>query len=122
MNEEARLYFNQLHLLRSAVLESEEEIPFNVEEKIMYSTELKERKNIKTILSGWFPAVAYASVILLLALSILLFWQMNNYQQRADVITRQLSQQNRTMELILNNSLPPVEVQNQNEIIIRASF
>ncbi len=123
-NEDARLYFKELHFLRSAVLETEEQLPFDVEEKIMCSIVSKESKPIKLIFAGWLPSIAYAAALIMIVLSAVLFWQISNYQTEVKIISEKLTQQNRTMELILYNSFPTTEVEpkNQNEIIIKASL
>lgn len=109
-DQTARDYFKQLSVIKTAVDNSAEDFPAELEERILRSVGSKAAaktgmfSNIKI-----FSAVSYAAVLILLFLSGYLFFKVSNYQERVDNLSQQMMIQSQTIELLFN-SLPVVEV------------
>lgn len=109
-DQTARDYFKQLSVIKTAVDNSAEDFPAELEERILRSVGSKAAaktgmfSNIKI-----FSAVSYAAVLILLLLSGYLFFKVSNYQERVDNLSQQMMIQSQTIELLFN-SLPVVEV------------
>ena len=124
LNNEAREYFKQLNKIKTAVDESLEEFPEELDEIILRSVgssaSLKPGlfSNIKI-----FSAIPYAAAMILLFLSGYLFFKVSSFQERVDNLSQQMMIQTRTIQM-LNNSLPGVEVRAtfDNEIIIKPNI
>jgi len=124
LNNEAREYFKQLNKIKTAVDESLEEFPEELDERILRSVgssaSLKPGlfSNIKI-----FSAIPYAAAMILLFLSGYLFFKVSSFQERVDNLSQQMMIQTRTIQM-LNNSLPGVEVRAtfDNEIIIKPNI
>jgi hypothetical protein len=120
-DQTARDYFKQLSIIRSAVDNSAEDFPAELEERILRSvgskatTKARMFSNIKV-----FSAISYAAALVLLFLSGYLFFKVSNYQERVDSLSQQMIIQSKTIQM-LYNSLPGVEVSAtfDNEIIIK---
>lgn len=120
-DQTARDYFKQLSAVRNAVDNSAEDLPAELEERILRSVGFKTANktgifsNIKI-----FSAVSYAAALILLFLSGYLFFKVSNYQERVDNLSQQMMMQTKTIQM-LYNSLPGVEVRAtyDNEIIIK---
>ncbi len=118
--EEARNYFRNLRILKSGIAQSIEDVPDELEEKI-----------VKSIADGQIPQttfstaktftskIPYAFAAILLVLCTYIFLKFDSYQDRFEVISNQLQVQNKTIEM-LYNSIPAVEVTGQlkNKITI----
>mgnify|MGYP001431195496 FL=1 len=109
-DKNARDYFKQLSVIRSAVDNDLEEVPTELEERILRSVGSKASartgmfSNVKI-----FSAISYAAALVLLFLSGYLFFKVSNYQERVDNLSQQMMIQSRTIDLLLN-SLPSVEI------------
>jgi hypothetical protein len=120
-DQTARDYFKQLGVIRNAIDNSTEDLPVELEERILRSVGLKAStksgffSNIKI-----FSAISYAAALILLFLSGYLFFKVSNYQERVDNLSQQMIYQTKTIQM-LYNSLPGVEVRAtfDNEIIIK---
>lgn len=120
-DQNARDYFKQLSVIRNAVDNDIEDVPVELEERILRSVGSKTItrtgifSNIKI-----FSAISYAAAIILLFLSGYLFFKVSNYQERVDNLSQQMIYQSKTIQM-LYNSLPGVEVRAtyDNEIIIK---
>ena len=123
-DQSGRDYFKKLSLIRNTVENSAEELPAELEERILRSVGSKSSvkfgffSNIKI-----FSAITYAAAIILLFLSGYLFLKVTSYQERVDNLSLQMIMQSRTIEM-LYNSLPGIEVQASfdNEIIIKPNI
>ena len=119
-----REYFKQLSLIRNVVENSTEELPADLEERILRS--VGSKSNQKT---GWFlsikifSAITYAAALILLFLSGYLFFRVTSYQEEIDNLSQQMMIQSRTIQM-LYNSLPGVEVRAtfDNEIVIKPNI
>ncbi|MBK7632584.1 MAG: hypothetical protein IPJ23_18180 [Ignavibacteriales bacterium] len=120
-DQNARDYFKQLSIIRNAVDSDIEDVPVELEERILRSVGSKTSartgifSNIKI-----FSAISYAAALILLFLSGYLFFKVSNYQERVDNLSQQMIYQSKTIQM-LYNSLPSVEVRAtfDNEIIIK---
>ncbi len=120
-DQNARDYFKQLSVIRNAVDNDSEDVPVEIEERILRSIGSKTFtrtgffSNIKI-----FSAISYAAALVLLFLSGYLFFKVSNYQERVDNLSQQMIYQSKTIQM-LYNSLPGVEVRAtyDNEIIIK---
>jgi len=123
-DQSGRDYFKQLSLIRNAVDSSTEELPAELEERILRSVGSKSSvrlgffSNIKV-----FSAITYAAAIILLFLSGYLFLRVTSYQERVDNLSQQMMIQSKTIRM-LYNSLPGIEVRAtfDNEIIIKPNI
>lgn len=123
-DDEAREYFKNLSELETVVNETSEELPEDLEERILRSVE-KQRKTYLPLIQGKriFPNVSYALVVLMLILTTYLFVRLEIYQDRVETISNHVIKQARTIEM-LYNSLPVVEIREKpnNQIIIKSKL
>lgn len=123
-NEEAREYFKHLNIIRNAVNESAEDLPVSLEERIFNSIENKTVR--QGIFRGNFfiNAASLGIAALLLIISSFLFFEVKEYRSRVETVSERMKIQEMTIDLILNNSLPPAEVRTKraNEIIVNANL
>ncbi|MFH1197222.1 MAG: hypothetical protein V1720_16105 [bacterium] len=123
--DEARIYFKQMNLLKSSVQHTIEEFPLDLERNILQKVALIDQK--KNSISFNYGRIAnyisYAAAIVLLFLSIVFYNQSSSYRNELDTTFRKVDNQNKMIEL-LYNSLPSVEVDSEieNTIIIKASL
>ena len=109
-DQSAREYFKQLSIIRNAVDNSVEDLPSELEERILRSVGSKTSAK-----SGFFShikifsAISYAAALILLFLSSYLFFKVSNYQERVDNLSQQMIIQSKTIDLLFN-SLPSVEI------------
>ena len=123
-DQSGRDYFKQLSLIRNAVDCSTEELPAELEERILRSIGSRSTgksrffSNIKM-----FSAITYAAAIILLFLSGYLFLKVSSYQERVENLSQQMMIQSKTIQM-LYNSLPGIEVRAtfDNEIIIKPNI
>jgi hypothetical protein len=124
-NEGAREYFKHLNIVHAAVQESAEDFPVDLEEKIFHSLEKNSSKTEWFLKRNFFVNAASLGIAaLLLLISTYLFFEMKDYRSRIEIVSNQVKTQEQTIELILNNSLPPAEVHTKkvNEIIVNANL
>ncbi len=123
-NEEAREYFKNLNIIRNTVKENAEEFPVPLEERIFNSIENKAVR--PGIFKGNFfiNAASLGIAALLLIISSFLFFEVKEYRSRVETVSERMKVQEMTIDLILNNSLPPAEVRTKrvNEIIVNAKL
>ncbi|NWF49705.1 MAG: hypothetical protein HXY49_04110 [Ignavibacteriaceae bacterium] len=122
-NEEAREYFKQLGAIRSEIENSAEEIPSELEERILISVEKKLHEIHRPAHKKRMPSLAYVFAVLMILLSLYLFKVVSDYQQKVDNLSVQVSSQSRTIQTLFN-SLPAAEVRAKfsNEIIINPNL
>jgi hypothetical protein len=123
---EAREYFKKLHALRSVVAETIEPFPVHLEENILTSIKTHEHRFYKNInfRSRVSHIISVAAAAVLFIFCSLLFLDVKDYKLKIAIITEQVKEQNETMNLILNNSLPAfvISPDTKNEIIVRAKL
>ena len=120
-NDEAREYFKKLNSLEAAISDSSEELPDDLDERILKSVaSMKSSALIPSSRQKSFITVSLTASILLLIISSLLFLKLSSYDEKVDDLTKHVKIQSRTIEM-LYNSLPGIEVEAtlKNAIIIK---
>ena len=123
-DEETRNYFRSLQILKSGIIQSVEEVPDELEEKIVKSiTDSQTPKASFSSERTFTSKIPYAFVAILLILCAYIFLKFDSYQTRFQALSNQLQNQNKTIEM-LYNSLPAAEVTGQlkNKIIITSKL
>jgi hypothetical protein len=123
-DQSGRDYFRQLSLIRNAVDISSEELPSELEERILRSLVAKSSARIGIFSNNKiFSSISYAVALILLFLSGYLFFKVSSFQDRVDNLSGQIINQSKTIQM-LYNSLPVVEVSAtfDNEIIIKPNI
>jgi len=124
LNSEAREYFKQLNKIKTAVEESLEEFPEELDERILRSVGSSRPQKPRIVSSiKSFRAIPYAAAIVLLFLSGYLFFKVSSFQERVDNLSQHVTLQSKTIQM-LYNSLPGIEVRAtfDNEIIIKPNI
>jgi hypothetical protein len=119
-NDEARIYFKKMNLLKSMMDETVEDFPNGLDSKILSNLK-KEEKVIYTPkpISRVANYLSYAFAIILLALSIFFYNESMQYRNKLELTYQQVYQQNQMIQ-VLFNSLPQAEVRGslENTIIV----
>jgi hypothetical protein len=124
-DEEARNYFRQLSELKKSVNSAVEEFPYELEERILSSLITENKNSVFSFFrTNLIPAFSLVVVIVLFVLVYIFSVELRDYKSRVEIITNVVKTQNETIELLINSSLPPVEVQAgwENEIIIKTNL
>ncbi len=107
---EGREYFKKLNALKSSLVDTMEEFPGKLDEKILRAVgQLNEKEAITFINRKVFNAVTYAFTAILLILTIFFYSRSEDYKTQFADLTREVKQQNEKLELLMN-ALPTVEV------------
>ncbi len=120
--DECRLFFRTLNTIQANIHKTE--FPNELENRIFNSISTKEVKRENKFLRKVFVrAVSYAVILFLIAASIFLYQQTNNYKSIVEDMSQQIHSQAQTIDL-LYNTLPPTIVQAKydHEIIVRAKM
>lgn len=123
-DQSGRDYFRKLSLIRNAVDISTEELPSELEERILRSLVAKSSARIGIFSNNKiFSSISYVVALILLFLSGYLFFKVSSFQDRVDNLSGQIINQSKTIQM-LYNSLPVVEVSAtfDNEIIIKPNI
>ncbi len=98
---------------------------WNLEERIYYSLDDKVQKE-KSFFTfrNIFAMASYAIAIILLVISTILFFRVEEYKKDMDNAVNVISAKSETIELLLQNTLPTAEVKAKfpNEIIIKSNL
>ncbi len=124
-NEKARNYFKQLSELKKSANSTIEEFPSGLEESILSALITEKKYSVFSFFrANLIPAFSFAVVIILLILVYLFSIELKEYKFRVDTITNVVKTQNETIELLINSSLPTVEVHPgwENEIIVKTNL
>ncbi len=124
-DEEAREYFKKMNLLKSSLDEVKENFPLELEERIYYSLDDKVQKEKNFFnFRNLFQMAYYSIAIILLVISIVLFFRVEEYKKDMDNAVNIISAKSETIELLLQNTLPTTEVKAKfpNEIIIKSNL
>lgn len=119
-DEESREYFKSLNLLGEAVKQTVEEVPYEIDEKLLRSLSGQniQHKNSSSYFN--LPAViSYSVSMILLVLTFFIYSELTSYKEQMDYKIQQVNQQGKMIELLFN-SLPTTVVSStlENEIII----
>ena len=120
-DQSARDYFKQLSLIKNVIDSDSEDVPSELEERILRSVGSKVSSKSRIFSNTRiFSAISYAAAVVLLALSGYLFFKVSGYQEKVDSLSQQMMYQTRTIQM-LYNSLPGVEVVGtiDNKIVIK---
>ncbi len=123
-NEEARNYFKNVNLLNSAIQETSNEFPDELEQKILHGIKNKpERKNFIFINKNFFAVASYALSVILIIISVYFFNQSSNYKERVENTMSYISSQNEKIDLLMS-TIPAVQVspEYQNEVTINSQL
>ena len=124
-DEAAREYFKKMNLLKTSLDEVKEEFPLELEERIYYSLEDKvQKENNFFNYRNLFAMASYAIAVILLVISTVLFFKVEEYKKDMDNAVNVISAKSETIELLLQNTLPTTEVKAKfpNEIIIKSNL
>lgn len=123
-NEECREYFKSMNEIKSAVHESIEEFPQELEERIYYSIQQSENKTFGSFFSNkFFVAASYTVAALLLVFSIMSFNESNNYKSKLDKTIEHINKQEQIIQLIMNSMpAPTVSAEQNNEVIVTSNL
>ncbi len=124
-DEAAREYFKKMNLLKTSLDEVKEEFPLELEERIYYSLEDKvQKENNFFNYRNLFAMASYAIAVILLVISTVLFFKVEEYKKDMDNAVNVISAKSETIELLLQNTLPTTEVKAKfpNEIIIKSTL
>ncbi|MGD8778814.1 MAG: hypothetical protein PVH88_07610 [Ignavibacteria bacterium] len=119
-SEEAREYFKEMNLIKTSIEQSKEAFPEELEQRIFNSIKDKTEKRKSFFKDrNLFAVVSYAFSIILIAVSILLFSELTNYQDKLEKTVSHINEQKQVIDLLMN-SLPTVTVTPayENEVII----
>lgn len=111
-DEEAREYFFKINILKNSIEETVEEFPSELEERIFNSIKSSPKKFEKVKRAErLLTAFSIAAAGLFFIINVVLFFIIQNYSHKIEIVSEQVKNQNRTIELILDNSLPPVQIE-----------
>ena len=122
-NYEAREYFKEMNQLKILLNDAHEELPEETELRIFNSIKSNENKQSrKNFIKKIVPGFSYASSIILLVVSLFLFFKMKDYDYKVENLAEAVKTHNETIEILLN-SLPPVQVQSvrENKVVVYAN-
>lgn len=120
---EAREYFKKLNALKSGMINTMEEFPSTLDEKILRTVgNMNKRQTPFIINKKVFSAIIYSVTIILLILTIFFYSKSEDYKIQFVDLTREVKKQNDKLELIMN-ALPQVDVSGSyyrtKQIIVR---
>ena len=109
-DSEAREYFKKLNALKSGLVNSLEEFPTALDEKILRSIGQSNENQLTFFINKKvFSAITYSVSVILLILTIFFYSKSEDYKVQFVDLTREVKKQNERLELIMN-ALPPVDV------------
>jgi len=123
-DEEARNYFKQMNALKTNIPFTMEEVPYNLEKKILYTVAEKNSKPIFIFhRSNILSFASYAITVVLFIVTIFLFIQSRDYKNTIELVSKQIENRNQEIQLLLN-SLPAAEVTTtyENPIVVKAKL
>ncbi len=121
VNEESREYFKRVNKYKNAIQEAYEEFPASLERKIFSSVRGLSVKSYSK--SRLFPLLSYSLALVLLIIGLFMFLEVREYRKEIQLTSRQMIEQQKTINLLIN-SLPPVKIETElnNAVIIKANL
>ena len=119
-NVVGREFFKEMNNLRNITENTYDDFPSKLDEKILSGISKQESdKPFFYDRSKLFSAASYVVALILLVISIFLFNESAHYKKNVELVYRQVNQQNRMINVLIN-SLPQTEVRAEfaNEIIV----
>lgn len=107
-NEEGRIYFKEMNVLKTAAGSLVEDYPEYLDNRVLTKLQVKT-VTIQRPMEKLHFYFAYSIAAVLLFLSLFLFTEVNSYRQSVEEINRQVLDQKQTIEMLFN-SLPGVIV------------
>ena len=123
-DEEARSYFKRANALKNNIAYSMDEVPFNLEKKILYTVADKNSKQSFQINKiNLFAFASFAVAVIFIVISIFLFIQTGDYKSTLQTVSKQIESQKEEIQLLIN-SLPAAEVTTkfENPVTVKASL
>lgn len=123
-DEEARNLFKQMNALKTNIPFTMEEVPYNLEKKILYGVAEKNSKPVFIFnRNSIFSFASYAITVVLFIVTIFLFIQSRDYKNTIELVSKQIENRNQEIQLLLN-SLPAAEVTTtyENPIVVKAKL
>ena len=123
-DEEAREYFKDCSRITNVIQESFEEMPNELEERILLSVgDVSEKRNNSFFRKWNYTLAAYAAAAVLLIVSIFFYTSNNEYKQKLETTIEKVNTQNQMIQL-LYNSFPAIEVDTklENQVIVNAKL
>jgi negative regulator of sigma E activity len=110
-DEEARDYFKDCSRITNVIQESFEEMPNELEERILLSVgDVSEKRNNSFFRKWNYTIAAYAAAAVLLIVAVFFYTSNNEYKQKLETTIEKVNTQNQMIQL-LYNSLPTAEVE-----------
>lgn len=110
-DEEAREYFKDCSRITNVIQESFEEMPNELEERILLSVgDVSEKRNNSFFRKWNYTLAAYAAAAVLLIVSIFFYTSNNEYKQKLETTIEKVNTQNQMIEMLFN-TLPAAEVE-----------
>jgi len=107
---EARDYFKSMNLLKHAVEETENEFPYELEERIFHSLKNKKKNRALDYKDlGIAKIISYSLVAILVIINIYLLGRISSYNDKMNAVETVVQKQNQMIELLFN-SLPTSEI------------
>lgn len=122
-SEDARNYFKQLNFLKASLSQNMIEFPVELEQKIFSRISKKKIEYVESPIKNIQNYFAYAVTVILLIMSLFMFYEAREYRAQLTDTTRQLSEQQKTINLLIN-SLPSVQVESKlnNTVFVKADM
>ena len=109
-DEEAREHLKKMNILKVGILQTMEEFPPTLDEKILRSVgSINEKQTAAFINKKVFSVITYSAAVILLILTIFFYQKTEEYKVQFYDLTREVKKQNDKIELLMN-TLPEVEV------------
>lgn len=123
-DEQARKYLRNLYRLKGIIVESTEEFPDELEERIFRNIKSQQKQKPTDSKRSSIPSIiSFAVAALLLFVSGYLFLKVISYQEKLEGVSEQMMMQAKTIDLLFN-SFQAVEVSARydNQIIIKPNI
>lgn len=123
-DEQARNYLRNLYRLKGIIVESTEEFPDELEERIFRNIKSQQKqKPTDSKRSSISSIISFTVAALLLFVSGYLFLKVTSYQEKLEGVSEQMMMQAKTIDLLFN-SFQAVEVSARydNQIIIKPNI
>jgi len=125
-DEDTREFFKSFNKLKNIIQDDIEDFPFELEERIFNKIKnTKVNKNfISFLLGNQNLTFAYAIIILFMLITAYFFLQIENYKDEIRMVNERISDKDRVIEVLLNNSFPVIDVKPDytNEVIIKPNI
>ena len=116
-DEEARTAFRAMNNLKNALSAIEEEVPEELDERILRSIAPKQQTHPPARKWQFFPALGYAFSIILAIITLFMMMEIRSYRDGLENLNTKVKEQDQTIRMMFN-AYPTIVVKpTQNEII-----